>query len=125
MLLLTADDVSFAVGMTAALEEAYRTSIMVGKYPGCVIYAAVDPAHVDVNVHPAKLEVKFSDEREAFQALYAAVKRAFAASERPQYPLRDEQEPEEEETPVNLPVEEAEETQDEAPADQPETNDDI
>ena len=103
--------------LTAALEEAYRTSIMVGKYPGCVIYAAVDPAHVDVNVHPAKLEVKFSDEREAFQALYAAVKRAFAASERPQYPLQDEKEPEKEETPPQDEPDE-EDTMQEAPAEE-------
>ena len=81
--------------LTAALEEAYRTSIMVGKYPGCVIYAAIAPEHVDVNVHPAKLEVKFSDERAAFQALYGAVKRAFAASERPQYQTHNEEEEEE------------------------------
>lgn len=71
--------------LTAALEEAYRSSIMVGKYPGCVLCAAIDPEHVDVNVHPAKLEVKFSDERAAFRAVYEAVKHAFAASERPQF----------------------------------------
>lgn len=71
--------------LTAALEEAYRGSIMSGKYPGCVVYASIDPGHVDVNVHPAKLEVKFSDERAAFQAVYDAVKRALQASDRPHF----------------------------------------
>ena len=94
--------------LTAALEEAYRTSIMVGKYPGCVIYAAIDPSHVDVNVHPAKLEVKFSDERAAFQALYSAVKRAFAASERPQYRVPEEDTVEEEPAPQETPAEKPE-----------------
>lgn len=79
--------------LTAALEEAYRGSIMTGKYPGCVIYLAIDPAHVDVNVHPAKLEIKFSDERAAFQAVYEAVKGAFAESDRPHFTAAAAKEP--------------------------------
>ena len=51
----------------AAVEESYRNHIMVGKYPGCIINLTVDPAQVDVNVHPAKLEVKLSDERSIFE----------------------------------------------------------
>jgi len=58
--------------LAAALEEVYRNTQMSGKYPGCVIHCAIDPAAVDVNVHPAKLEVKFADERNAFHALYSA-----------------------------------------------------
>lgn len=71
--------------LTAAVEEAYRSSIMTGKYPGCVLYVSIDPGHVDVNVHPAKLEVKFSDERAAFHAVYDAVKRALTAADRPHF----------------------------------------
>ncbi len=58
--------------LTAALEEVYRNTQMSGKYPGCVIHCAIDPTAVDVNVHPAKLEVKFANERDAFHALYSA-----------------------------------------------------
>ncbi len=60
----------------AALEEAYRDSIMVGKFPGCVLYMDIDPQYVDCNVHPAKTEVKFANERSAFEAVYFAVKNA-------------------------------------------------
>lgn len=71
--------------MAAALEEAYRGSMMVGKYPGCVLQAAIDPAYVDVNVHPAKTEIKFADERAAFEAVYVAVKRALETAARPTF----------------------------------------
>ncbi|MDD6274711.1 MAG: DNA mismatch repair endonuclease MutL [Clostridiaceae bacterium] len=71
--------------MGAALEEAYRGSIMTGKYPGCVLQAAIDPAYVDVNVHPAKTEVKFADERAVFEAVYVAVKRALEGAARPSF----------------------------------------
>lgn len=70
--------------MMAALEEAYKGSIMVGKYPGCVIRMTINPSLVDVNVHPAKLEVRFSDEKEVFESVYYAVKNAVSkADERP------------------------------------------
>jgi len=62
--------------MGAALEEAYRDSMMVGKFPGCILHMWTDPARVDCNVHPAKTEVKFADERAAFEAVYFAVKNA-------------------------------------------------
>ena len=62
--------------MLAALEEAYKNSIMTGKFPGCVLNVELPLGMVDVNVHPAKLEVKFSDERVLFEAIYAACKGA-------------------------------------------------
>ncbi len=71
--------------MGSALEEAYRGSIMTGRYPGCVLQAAIDPAYLDVNVHPAKTEVKFADERAAFEAVYVAVKGALASASRPTF----------------------------------------
>ncbi|MGN0467869.1 MAG: DNA mismatch repair endonuclease MutL [Acutalibacteraceae bacterium] len=60
----------------ASLENAYKNSIMVGKFPACVLNITV-PAHsVDVNVHPTKTEVRFSDERKVYGAVYYAVKSA-------------------------------------------------
>lgn len=60
----------------AALEEAYKNSMMVGKFPGCVLNLIIPPDTVDVNVHPAKTEVRFSDERAVYNAVYAACKDA-------------------------------------------------
>ncbi|MDR0946264.1 MAG: DNA mismatch repair endonuclease MutL [Ruminococcus sp.] len=57
-----------------ALEEAYKNSIMTGKFPACVLMLTIDPSFMDVNVHPAKLEVRFSNEKLIFDAIYAAVK---------------------------------------------------
>ena len=59
--------------MTAALEEAYKNQKMVGKFPGCVLHLQTKLNAVDVNVHPAKTEVKFGTERAVFSAVYHAV----------------------------------------------------
>ena len=58
----------------AALEDAYKGSIMVGKFPGCVVNVDVAYSMVDVNVHPAKIEIRFSDEKAVYDAVYFAVK---------------------------------------------------
>lgn len=58
----------------AALEEAYKGSIMVGKHPYCVLFLELPFDTVDVNVHPAKTEVRFSDEKRIFDSVYYAVK---------------------------------------------------
>lgn len=63
----------------AALSEAYKNSVMVGKYPACVLFLTVNPAAVDVNVHPAKIEVRFSNEKSVFDVVYRAAKSALAA----------------------------------------------
>jgi len=60
----------------AALDEAYRNSHMVGKFPGCVLFIVAEPHTVDVNVHPAKTEVRFSDEKAIFDLVYYACKTA-------------------------------------------------
>lgn len=60
----------------ASMENAYKNSIMVGKFPSCVLNITVPPHTVDVNVHPAKTEVRFSDERRVSSAVYYAVKSA-------------------------------------------------
>lgn len=64
-----------------AVENAYKNSIMVGKFPGAVLNVEIPPQQVDVNVHPAKMEVKFSDDRPVFGAVYNAVKTALSESD--------------------------------------------
>ena len=58
----------------AAIEEAYKGSIMVGKVPSCVLNISLPYEMIDVNVHPAKIEVRFVNERPVFDAVYHAVK---------------------------------------------------
>ena len=72
----------------AALEQAYKSRIPPEKFPFCVLHIEVNPAAVDVNVHPAKLEVKFSNERVIFDAVYYAVLGALSsAGSRPELKL--------------------------------------
>ena len=65
--------------MAAALEEAYKNQKMVGRFPGCVLHLETKLSAVDVNVHPAKTEVKFGNERQVFSAIYHAVLSALEA----------------------------------------------
>ncbi|MBQ9785047.1 MAG: DNA mismatch repair endonuclease MutL [Clostridia bacterium] len=60
----------------AALEQAYTSYMPPEKFPCCVLYIDINPARVDVNVHPAKLEVKFSNEKAVFEAIYYTVRTA-------------------------------------------------
>lgn len=60
----------------AALEQAYKNLIMVGRYPACVLNIEIDPKLVDVNVHPSKTEVRFINERPVFDLVYYGVKTA-------------------------------------------------
>ena len=64
----------------AAFENAYKNSVMVGKFPGGVLFITLPPELVDVNVHPSKIEVRFSDERGIFDAVYHSVKSALNES---------------------------------------------
>ena len=64
-----------------ALEEAFKGSAMVGKYPGCVLNIEIPPETVDVNVHPAKMEVRFSSEKEVFDLVYYGVKTALSTKD--------------------------------------------
>ncbi len=59
--------------LVAALEEAYRNQIMVGKFPACVLHLTVPVNAVDVNVHPAKTEVKFLNEKAVFDCVHYGV----------------------------------------------------
>ena len=60
----------------AALEQAYKNLIMVGRFPACVLNIAMDTKLVDVNVHPAKIEVRFVNEKPIFDLIYYGVKTA-------------------------------------------------
>ena len=64
--------------VTAAIEQAYKNTAMVGKFPGFVVCVKVPFDSVDVNVHPAKTEVRFADEKRVFDAVYYAAKNALA-----------------------------------------------
>ncbi len=64
--------------MTAALEEAYKGVIPVGCFPVAILKVEINPSLVDVNVHPAKLEVKFFEENKVYSAIYWAVKNALS-----------------------------------------------
>lgn len=68
--------------MLAALEEGFRGFCPTGKFPACVLFCDIDLRLVDINVHPAKLEIKFTDEKSIFDAIYFAVKNALSQAVR-------------------------------------------
>lgn len=68
--------------LQAALEQAYKNSLLTGRYPSCALYLDIGFSRVDVNVHPAKTEVKFSDEKKVFDAVYYAVLSALSGEKR-------------------------------------------
>lgn len=75
--------------MASALEEAYKNQIMVGRFPICVLHVTVPPTAVDVNVHPAKTEVKFLREGDVFDAIHYSVLGALSrAQDRPEMELK-------------------------------------
>lgn len=67
----------------AALEQAYKNSIMHGKFPSCVLNISAPYESVDVNVHPAKIQVRFENEKKIFDAVYYAVKSAIDKKDTP------------------------------------------
>ena len=60
--------------LQSALEQAYKNTLLTGRYPSCVLYLEVLPGAVDVNVHPAKTEVRFTEERRVFSLIHQAVR---------------------------------------------------
>ncbi len=72
-----------SAALQAALEQAYRNTLLVGRFPACVLYVELSCAAVDVNVHPAKTEVKFSHERAVFDAVYYGARAALEAERAP------------------------------------------
>jgi DNA mismatch repair protein MutL len=63
-------------GLNFALLEGYHTALMKGRYPVCCLFLEIDPAAVDVNIHPAKREVKFHREAEVRRLVAQAVRQA-------------------------------------------------
>ena len=72
-----------SAALQAALEQAYRNTLLVGRFPACVLYVELSCAAVDVNVHPAKTEVKFTHERAVFDAVYYGARAALEAEKEP------------------------------------------
>lgn len=68
--------------LQTALEQAYRNTLLVGRYPSCVLYLRLPPQNVDVNVHPAKTEVRFGSEKTVFDFIYHAVRFALEEENR-------------------------------------------
>ena len=90
--------------LMAALEEAYRNQIMVGKFPACVLHLTVPANAVDVNVHPAKTEVKFLNEKAVFDCVHYGVLGALnKAPDRPQVAFKPTPAP----APVSAPAPQA------------------
>lgn len=65
--------------ISAAVENAYKNQIMIGKHPMAILNIEINPRHTDINVHPTKLEVKFSREEDVMRAIYYAVRNALYA----------------------------------------------
>ena len=72
-----------SVTCATALEEAYKNSIMTGRFPACVLNINVSPDVVDVNVHPTKIEVRFSDNKLIYESLFFAVKNSLLKLDKP------------------------------------------
>ena len=109
--------------LTSALEAAFRSYIPSGKFPSCVLHISVSAALVDVNIHPAKLEVKFSDEKAVFDAVFASVRQALSVGiSRPSLNLSEISEKTEEREKLKSLFLDAEDkgTQSETPAREPE-----
>ena len=64
--------------MLTALEQAYKNTLLTGRFPACVLYLTLSYGKVDVNVHPTKSEVRFSEEKKVFDVVYYAVLSALA-----------------------------------------------
>ncbi len=75
----------------AALDEAYKNSIMVGKFPMCFLFIDIPAGKIDVNVHPAKTEIRFSEDTSIFEAVFYSAKSALNKGDnrRPEVNLRD------------------------------------
>lgn len=78
--------------LSAAIEQAYKGLVTIGKFAFCVLNIELSPDKVDVNVHPAKLEVRFSDESKIFKAVFHAIKNGLLGEELVKNTEKEEQE---------------------------------
>lgn len=69
--------------LQSAVEQAYRNTLLTGRYPACTLFITLKTSAVDVNVHPAKTEVRFSDEKKVFDTVYQTVKAALEEETQP------------------------------------------
>ncbi len=76
--------------MSAAVEEACKGMITVGMHPMAIVKIDLPPQAIDINVHPSKLEVKFSDESRIYRAVYWAVKNSFGVPQMPKVDVEEE-----------------------------------
>lgn len=81
-------------GLNYALLEGYHTALMKGRYPVCALFLEIDPAAVDVNIHPTKREVKFRNERLVRQFVASAIRKTLFKLNEPQEPIFKLPEPE-------------------------------
>ena len=72
-----------SVLLQSAGEQADKNTLLTGKFPSCVLYLELSRGAVDVNVHPAKTEVKFSEEKKVFDLVYQTVRACLEAGEKP------------------------------------------
>jgi DNA mismatch repair protein MutL len=79
--------VNFPKFLIACVYQAYRESIPREKHPGILIYVSIDPQDIDVNIHPAKREVKFTNESQIFDLLYKALRGALTSHSHPFMPM--------------------------------------
>ena len=70
--------------MFKAIDNAYHAMLPKSGYPFAMLHLHVDPATIDVNVHPAKIEIKFSDEQAVYRAIYHSIVTALVAQEKPE-----------------------------------------
>ncbi len=68
--------------LQSAVEQAYKNTLLTGRFPACVVYLTLSNAAVDVNVHPAKTEVKFAQEKRVFDLVYHAALAALSGEDR-------------------------------------------
>ena len=68
--------------LQSALEQAHKNTLLVGRYPSCALFLTLPVNSVDVNVHPAKTEIRFGNEKAVFDFVYQAVKLALASEDR-------------------------------------------
>ena len=90
--------------LSASIEQAYKGMLTIGKHAFCIINIDLNPSEVDVNVHPAKLEVRFKEENKVFKAIYHGVKEALLTSDLVVHTEKSEEQTRLNEVQANIPA---------------------